>query len=72
MGQLSDISGSPSTSSSAAAKSGNAYGYSSSGNKVFNFGANPNTGMAGSNSNNQLLIIGGLVLAGAYLYLKKK
>lgn len=61
-----------SNSSSAAARSGNADGLSGSGNKVFNFGANPN--IASSQvvaSLTNPLVIGGVIIA-LWLYTRRK
>lgn len=59
-----------SNSSSAASRSGDAGGSSGTGNKVFNFGANPNTGLAGSVLTNPMVIVGGVLLA--YMLLKRR
>jgi exo-beta-1,3-glucanase (GH17 family) len=61
-----------SASSSAASRSGDASGLSGSGNKVFNFGANPNMGtaqVAGILTNP--LVIGGVVI-GLWLVFRRK
>lgn len=63
-----------STSSSSSATSGDAKGLSGSGNKVFNFGANPNAGHATNALQNTLanpFVIVGTVIA-IWLITKKK
>ena len=62
--------GGMSSSSSAASRSGDAGGSSGTGSKVFNFGANPNTGLAGSVLTNPLVLGAGMVVL--FLVLKRR